>query len=816
MTLFDAAGAEFLPPPLSDRARVATRVRAPVWPRRTFSLAIACVTAVALVAYAFWPLTGTIVPWDSKNQFYPMFRFLGEALRHGTLPVWNPYQYGGYPSAADPQSLLFTPTMLLFALVAPEAGMRVFDAVIYAHLLMGAVGLLGLARRWRWHPSAGILTALVFMLGGAASSRLEHTGMIISYSFYPLALWSLQAALDRRSVKLAIVAGLFATLMAIGRDQVAFLLCLALAGAVFRQAFRSDNWQAYLKARAPVVIVAGLVTLVLMIVPILLALQFVRDSNRPGIAYGMALAGSLDPINLLTLVAPNMFGSLGPTRDYWGPGAATLAGNDWTDPTIDYLFAGTLPIVLLVWHGLAGGRLLERGARYFALMMVCAGVYALGRHTALFGIVFDWLPGVSLYRRPADAAFLVNIAIAFLSGYLLHRYVEEGSPRLDLIRSPSGFLTIVTTLATAWLIGAGLTFARHAGHLDRTLVAFLTAIGLGFGVWAVLVGLRTPGRRGLAATILVALTAGQLVWRNVASTLNAEPIARYAANATLPPDQARGLDILRADMAAHMLAGAAPRVEVQGLDGPWQNAAMIFGLENTAGYNPLRISAYERAVGIGESTNDPELRSFPDTFRGYNSRLAAMLGLRYLVLDRPIDELPRDYPRPRAALIFGSDHFFIYRLDQTNVPRVHVATHVTAVDSEDVIDEGDIPTFDLVREALVDEADVAALADKTLVAGPAPPPGAGDAQTATITNYADNHVRVSVDTSKAGLLVLHDIAYPGWVATVDGRPTPILRTDLLFRGVEVGAGHHVVEFSFHPFALGNLVAAARALHKDDE
>ena len=33
-----------------------------------------------------------------------------------------------------------------------------------------------------------------------------------------------------------------------------------------------------------------------------------------------------------------------------------------------------------------------------------------------------------------------------------------------------------------------------------------------------------------------------------------------------------------------------------GLNGPWQNAAMMFKFEDTLGYNPLRISDYERAV----------------------------------------------------------------------------------------------------------------------------------------------------------------------------------------------------------------------------
>ena len=74
------------------------------------------VTAIWLAAAATWIAGDTVVPWDSKNQFYAFFRFLADALHSGASPFWNPYHYGGHPSIADPQSLIFAP--LFFALGA--------------------------------------------------------------------------------------------------------------------------------------------------------------------------------------------------------------------------------------------------------------------------------------------------------------------------------------------------------------------------------------------------------------------------------------------------------------------------------------------------------------------------------------------------------------------------------------------------------------------------------------------------------------------------------------------------------------------------
>ena len=118
--------------------------------------------------------------------------------------------------------------MVLFALVFPKASMAMFDGAIMAHLALGGLGMIGLFRRRGWAPAAAVLAAIIFMLGGSAASRLQHTGMIISYAYFPLALLALEVALEKRSWRSGIVFGVLAALMTLGRDQVAFLCGLLL------------------------------------------------------------------------------------------------------------------------------------------------------------------------------------------------------------------------------------------------------------------------------------------------------------------------------------------------------------------------------------------------------------------------------------------------------------------------------------------------------------------------------------------------------------------------------------------------------------
>jgi uncharacterized membrane protein YfhO len=78
-----------------------------------------------------------------------------------------------------------------------------------------------------------------------------------------------------------------------------------------------------------------------------------------------------------------------------------------------------------------------------------------------------------------------------------------------------------------------------------------------------------------------------------------------------------------------------------------------------------------------------------------------------------------------------------------------------------------------------------------------------------IVDYQPEHVAIDARSDRPGLLILTDKYYPGWSATVDGVPTPIYRTDYLFRGVAVAAGAHRVEFFYRPRSV--IVGAALTL-----
>ena len=53
----------------------------------------------------------------------------------------------------------------------------------------------------------------------------------------------------------------------------------------------------------------------------------------------------------------------------------------------------------------------------------------------------------------------------------------------------------------------------------------------------------------------------------------------------------------------------------------------------------------------------------------------------------------------------------------------------------------------------------------------------------------------------AGVVVLTDAWFPGWEATVDDVPAPILRADYAFRAVALATGRHRIRMVYRPRAF---------------
>ncbi len=143
--------------------------------------------------------------------------------------------------------------------------------------------------------------------------------------------------------------------------------------------------------------------------------------------------------------------------------------------------------------------------------------------------------------------------------------------------------------------------------------------------------------------------------------------------------------------------------------------------------------------------------------------------------------LPSD--RGRFRLVHSGDVKIYENLDL--LPRAYLVHNTLAVADLD-------SALDLVAQNKV-TPDTAVLEGSLALRGHSQP---GDQ--AEIIAYAPERVEIRTVSAQEALLVLSDSFYPGWQATVDGDPAPILPVNGLVRGVPVPAGAHTVVFVYRP------------------
>jgi uncharacterized membrane protein YfhO len=97
---------------------------------------------------------------------------------------------------------------------------------------------------------------------------------------------------------------------------------------------------------------------------------------------------------------------------------------------------------------------------------------------------------------------------------------------------------------------------------------------------------------------------------------------------------------------------------------------------------------------------------------------------------------------------------------------------------------------------------------------PAPPVDARSPMlVARLTEDLPERVVAEITTNAAGLLVVTDLHYPGWIAEEGERRLEILRADGFFRAVALPAGSHRVTFRYRPLSVlvGAAISAAALL-----
>jgi hypothetical protein len=747
-----------------------------------------------------WPwLSGAVtIPWDAKAQFQPELQFLARSLHDGQAPFWTPNVFAGWPQIADPQSLIFSPLHVLLAAFTPAPSFRAADAVVFATLLLGGLGVILFFRDRGWHAAGALVAALAFAFGGAAAARIQHISEVMSLAYLPLALWLLARALERTSWRYGLLAGILGGLIAAGRDQVALLALYLLAGFVIAH-WIGANARVGLRASVKPLAATAVAGAVVAAVPVLLTLLLAEISNRPGFDFISAGRGSLHPAHLLTLVFADLYGAADPAVPFWGPPSFAWGSTDlFLAQNMGQVYLGALPLVAIIALGLARGLLWARDVCFFTIAAVVAILYGLGWYTPAFRVFYEFVPGVTFYRRPADAAFLIGALLAVLGGYLVHRWVSG---------------TLKPSLRAQWAIGLAIAAAILAAALgvalraDRiTVAAKPVLIGIAF-VAAALVVLalaRRLARWPLAAAALVAaFTTADLAWNNAPNESTGLPPAVYDALHVDTNNET--IALIKSKLGEHAAPDQRDRVELIGIAYPWPNISLIHDFDHVFGHNPLRLETFAAATKVGDTVATPDQRPFSPLYPSYRSPFADLFGLRLIATGVPVERIDSSLKPGDLTFVARTADAYVYENPRA-LPRVFLAAEWRHADFAELIRDG-WPEVDPRRVVLLEHVPVGLplpAGERAGVRGSQTDEPTG---TARIVRYRNTEVTIETDAPSAALLVLTDVWHPWWRAEIDSAPVEMLKADVLFRAVAVPAGRHLVRFTFRPF-VGALAEIA--------
>jgi len=460
--------------------------------------------------------------------------------------------------------------------------------------------------------------------------------------------------------------------------------------------------------------------------------------------------------------------------------------NGYRDPEFDALSLYSEPWRLVTY---AGGLLL--GKVYFpapgweAELAVYGGLAAVG--LAVVGAVRSWSEIHVRYVAIAGVAAIV-IAFVYPISWLFMKI-----PLLNL--SPPSRCIFIAGFSLSLLSAQGLdALASSLGRAPRgaawVAVAFVLAAIIGFEPVKISNGAALETALGFALVGAAAYAAYR--WRRAALALGfaallfelLPPFLQYNAHSdsSLLARTPEPVEIMKRTKEPWRGTGILGTTATSNKTEQWgndlvtgNNLLALYGVENIGGFEAIIPRHYVTFAGAVGAKISPAGRTLQ--FTRFESPLLDFTGLRFVLF-------PSAHPVPaRFWKRSVSERSSLYE-NPAAFPRARLVSALR-------IAKDDREAEQLLREPGFDPR------KETILESDHPFASFAEGEIAWKERTPDRS-SLEVNPKAAAILVVADTDYPGWEATIDGKPVPIYRANVAFRAVEVPAGPHRVEFRFRP------------------
>ncbi len=739
---------------------------------------IAAGVYLAVVLLLTWPvLQGQFLGGMASDQYTAgySFRLFGAEMfkATGSVPLWNPYLFGGMSFVGAMHGDIFYPTAWLRLVMPVGTAMGLGFAL---HLVLAGVFAYLLLRALKVSWTAALSGGLAYELTGILASMVSpgHDGKLFVSALTPLLFFALV-----RAVRDGRVWGYGLTALTVGlcllspHPQMSYYAFLAAGIWTLYLVFwaadgpQGKRWPRYLGfAFGAVLLGVGIAAIQLL--PFLHYLPFSARAASTGPSSGWEYATSyaFQPTELLVTVLPQFNGLL---DAYWG--------NNFFKSHTEYL---GVAVVALAAIGLVD-RSRRRTVWALGGIAILFLLIAFGGHTPFYRLWYEVMPGMKKVRAPGMAFFLVALPVSIFAAFgvdrLLRREVRPGRAVIGV-----GILGLLAVLGIAGLLQsvaqsmvdprmAERAAANAPALVGGSLRLLVLAIVGGGALWAIAAG----RLRGAVAAATLALLIGGDLWS----------IDRLFFHYSGSAEQLFADDAitarLRLERPPFRVFDAAPSNTVNLPPVYPGSFLMAKRVQSTFGYHGNEERFYDDLWG-GKN----EYRNMT------NAALWDVWAVRYVVIR---SEAAQDIPGFHRVLgpvaVTPGDSGMLYERDSVP-PYARVVSGALKIPEDQIITTVNDTRFPVGRVVLYPES--------TSVA-PAPITGALPAAasaTAGVTSWSPGHMRITLAGAdpRPTYLLVAETWYPDWRALVDGKAVSTLRGDYALISVPLPPGAKTVALDF--------------------
>lgn len=736
--------------------------------RKTFTPFLFIFLIVSLALYPLWQ-NKFYDSSDIRQVYIPLETFFQQEELRARIPAWHPDVAWGFPVIASAQIGFFYPPLLIGRLLPIWIYLPLLT---FLHIAAGGYGIYFFARRLGLSTSASCLSAAAFALSQFISQHIAHLNIIFTAAWFPWQMIVAHRLATSRQMR-ARDGALFALVLGLpflaGQIQIPFL-----AAGVSSAYFIYGRWSKGTSVPKTIgtICVVGIVAAAIAAVQLLPTYELLQFSSR-GVERDFDIIRanqySYPLYHLPSAFFPRFFGN---NETYWGKRIELEYG----------FFIGTAPLILALWtffqrkHVFQADKYPMRltSLRFLKCLALISFLLALGSLSPFRLIGLE--PSLWIFSAPARWLLFTTFALSLLAGFALD--AAKLHPR-SLLRFAKG--SAVTLIATMLIGNAALAFVP-ADRLAATTVSLFNYARLVINPDA----FAHPDAYYIEKidTLIASLKATSISLRSAYTAL---PLILAVALPVLAIRR-QGPTIIIAATSIELLILAATTLPTA----PWST---ILSAPETVRELPSDIKAKQaRIFSVREEGETGAYLTNPASNDDAANRALTrqlLLPMTHAQFSIPGVEWPAslDLISHTKALeqLRGTQG---YNIQDTKTARGFNIGAILSPASEEPT-RVEVTSLNAAGRASLQKHDISL----------------------PYQEITPTHVRIVAAPTEPDTLIIRDTWFPGWQATVDGKPAPIQKSHDIFRSLQLPPGQHTIEMKYKPrnIHIGLLISLAASL-----